>query len=115
MQVGSIPALLTLQPLQLVLLLPDGTVTRIPQHPTDKSFWFHDILPCTWGFLDVTRGTGEYLRKKSLPLVLQLKGKQVTMEAARRTIQVCPGPTANAGITMVSQDTEERREKFTKC
>lgn len=67
---------LTLQPSQLVLLLPDATVTGIPPHPTDKSFCFHDILPCPWSFLDVTRVTGEHLRKKSFPLVLQPKGKQ---------------------------------------
>lgn len=32
------------------------------------------------------------------------------MEAAKGTIQVCPGPTANAGIMMISQDTEEKRK-----
>lgn len=69
-------SLLTLQALQLVLLLPYGTVTGIPHHPTDTSFWFHDILPCPWGFLDVTRVTGEHLRKKLLPLVLLPTGKQ---------------------------------------
>lgn len=109
-------SLLTLQPSQLVLLLPDATVSGIPPHSTDKSSCFHDILPCPRSFLEVARVTGEHLRKKSFPLVLQPKGKQeLTMKAARGTIQVCPVPTANAGITVVSQDTEERREKFTKC
>lgn len=32
------------------------------------------------------------------------------MEAARGTVQVCPGPTANAGITTVSK-TQMKEEK----
>ena len=77
---------------------------------TDKSFLF--ILPCLGG-VDRGHWSQRWASEEEIPTSpLTQAEARGTAEPAKRTIQVCPGPTANVGIRMVSQDTDERREKF---